>query len=114
MPDLPTHLSVAERAALGDFLARTRAFLGDDLLEARLFGSRARGEGDEESDLDVALIVTPRGRRLRREIHGLTFEAAYDHGIDLEPLVLTEEQLCDLVRRELSIGLALEREAVRL
>lgn len=114
MPDLPAHLSAAERAALAEFLARARALLGDELLEARLFGSRARGEGDEQSDLDVALIVTPRGRRLRREIHGLTFEAAYDHRVELEPLVLTEEQLRDLVRRELSIGLALEREAVPL
>lgn len=114
MAEIPSHLSVTEKRALVEFLDRVRSLLGDNLLEARLFGSRARGEGDEESDLDVALIVTPRGRRLRREIHGLTFEAAYDHGVELEPLVLTEEQLRDLVRRELSIGLALEREAVPL
>lgn len=112
--NLPAHLSAAEQGALADFLGRVRALLGDDLLEARLFGSRARGEGGEDSDLDVALIVTPRGRELRRKIHGLTFDTTYDYGVEVEPLVITEEQLRELSDRELSLGAALEREAVAL
>lgn len=110
----PAHLSATEKGALADFLGRVRALLGDDLLEARLFGSRARGEGGEDSDLDVALIVTPRGRELRREIHGLTFDTTYGFGVEVEPLVITEAQLRELADRELSIGAALEREAVPL
>lgn len=110
----PAHLSATEKEALADFLERVGELLGSELLEARLFGSRARGEGDEESDLDVALIVTPRGRELRREVHGLTFDAVYHFDVHLEPLVITEEQLRDLVQRELAIGAALEREAIRL
>jgi predicted nucleotidyltransferase len=110
----PAHLTAAEKAALADFLGQVRALLGDDLLEARLFGSRARGEGGEDSDLDVALIVTPRGRELRREIFGLTYEAAVDFAVDVEPLVITREQLRELKDRELSLGTALEREAVPL
>lgn len=114
MNAFPAHLSATEREALADFLTRAGALLGDELLEARLFGSRARGEGDEESDLDVALIVTRRGRELRRELHGLTFDGIYHFGIRVEPLVITEEQLRELVRRELSIGAALEQEAIPL
>jgi uncharacterized protein len=110
----PAHLSSTEKEALADFLGRVRALLGEELLEARLFGSRARGEGGEDSDLDVALIVTPRGRELRREIHGLTFDTTYGFGVEVEPLVITEEQLRELVDRELSIGAALEQEAVAL
>lgn len=110
----PAHLSTTEKEALADFLERARALLGSELLESRLFGSRARGEGDEESDLDVALIVTPRGRELRRDVWGLTFDAMYNFGVEVQPLVITEEQLRDLVRRELSIGAALERESVPL
>ncbi len=110
----PAHLGATESEALADFLDRARALLGDELLEARLFGSRARGGGDEASDLDVALVVTPRGRELRREVYGLTFDTAYNFGIRLEPLVITDEQLGELVRHELAIGLALEQEGVRL
>lgn len=111
---LPAHLSTTERAALADFLDRAGALLGGELLEARLFGSRARGEGDEESDLDVALIVTPDGRELRRDVYGLTFDGVYTFGVHVQPLVITEKQLRDLVRRELSIGAALEQEGIRL
>lgn len=110
----PAHLSPTETDALADFLERARALLGEELLEARLFGSRARGEGDEESDLDVALIVTPRGQDLRRDVWGLTFDSMYNFRVEVEPLVITEEQLRDLIRRELSIGAALERESVPL
>lgn len=111
---LPAHLSTTEKAALADFLERARALLGGKLLEARLFGSRARGEGDEESDLDVALIVTPGGRELRRDVYGLTFDGVYNFGVHVQPLVITQEQLRDLVRRELGIGAALEQEGIRL
>ena len=110
----PAHLSTTEKEALADFLERARALLGDELLEARLFGSRARGEGDEESDLDVALIVTPGGRELRRDVWGLTFDSMYHFRIEVQPLVITEEQLQDLIRRELSIGAVLERESLPL
>ena len=110
----PRHLSPCERAALADFVGRARALLGEELLDVRLFGSRARGEGGEGSDLDVALIVTSRGRRLRREVHGLTFDTAFDHGVEVEPLVIAEEQLRELVERELALGAILEREAIRL
>lgn len=113
-PAFPAYLSTTEKDALADFLERTRVLLGDELLEARLFGSRARGEGDHESDLDVALIVTPRGRELRRDVWGLTFDSMYNFGVEVQPLVITGEQLRDLIQRELSIGAALECESVPL
>jgi hypothetical protein len=46
---LPPTLSAAEAAAVRAFMAAARALLGGDLLDARLFGSRARGEGDAGS-----------------------------------------------------------------
>jgi hypothetical protein len=55
-----------------------------------------------------------RARELRRDVWGLTFDSMYNFGVEVEPLVITEEQLRDLVRRELSIGAALERESVPL
>ena len=58
----PATLSATETAAIREFVARVRDTLGADLKSARLFGSRARGEGHEGSDLDIALLVTPEGR----------------------------------------------------
>jgi predicted nuclease with RNAse H fold len=38
----------------------------------------------------------------------------YNFGVEVEPLVVTEEQLRELVRRELSIGRVLEQEGIPL
>jgi predicted nucleotidyltransferase len=58
---LPAALSASEVAAIRAFVDAARALLSPELLEARLFGSRARGEGHELSDIDIALVVAPGG-----------------------------------------------------
>jgi len=40
---LPSSLSPAERAALGDFVDAVRGSLGSEVLDIQLFGSKARG-----------------------------------------------------------------------
>ena len=88
---LPT-LTAAEKAALSEFMTRVRQMLGSDLKSARLFGSRARGEGHEYSDLDIALVVTPHGRARRYEVYDLAFDVGLEHHVTLAPLVIEEER----------------------
>ena len=52
-----TQLRPEERAALQDYLTRLRRRFGSRVLQVILFGSRARGEGDAESDLDVLVVA---------------------------------------------------------
>jgi hypothetical protein len=107
-------LSGAEREALERFLCRTRSLLGGDLLEARIFGSRARGEGDEDSDIDVALVVTAEGRLRRREVYGIAFDVLVETGIDVAPLVIERERLEALGRLERRLAIDLDREGIAL
>ncbi len=58
--DALTHLSSTERAALTDYTHRLREQFPQELDKVILFGSKARGDATDESDLDL-LIVT-RGR----------------------------------------------------
>lgn len=44
------------------FASRLKSAFGDDLISALLFGSFARGTGHVESDVDIALILTPEGK----------------------------------------------------
>jgi predicted nucleotidyltransferase len=87
-----------------------RSRLGAVLLEARLFGSRARGEGDEESDLDVAFIVQAGGRARRREVQDLAFDISLRTGIQLSPLVIEEPDLALLRARERLLAAELDRD----
>ena len=63
--------------------------MGDDLLSLRLFGSRVREEGTEESDLDVLVVVQKKDRYLYRRIveESLDIDLAYD--TNLAPTILT-------------------------
>jgi predicted nucleotidyltransferase len=107
-------LTPAESAAIDSFLASVRTLLGPGLLEARLFGSRARGEGTTDSDLDLALIVTPEWRQRRHEVYDLAFDVTVQHGVQVAPLLLTRATLDELRSRELRLGLDIEREGIRL
>ena len=107
-------LTPAESAAIDEFVAAVRSLLGEELREVRLFGSRARGEGTAESDIDLAVIVTSAGRARRREVYDLAFDLGLRHRVQLAPAAITETQLADLRARERRFALDLDREGTRL
>lgn len=111
---LPPTLSASETAAIREFIARARDLLGADLRSARLFGSRARGEGHEESDLDIALLVSPEGRARRHALYDLAFDVGLAHGVELAPLVLEERRFQELKDRERLIARDIEIEGIPL
>lgn len=111
---LPALLSASEAAAVREFIARAREVLGADLRSARLFGSRARGEGHEHSDLDIALLVSPEGQARRYVIYDLAFDIGLAHGVQLAPLVLEEGRFQELKDRERLIAHDIEREGIPL
>jgi predicted nucleotidyltransferase len=107
-------LSASETAALREFLAAARAMLGPGLKQARLFGSRARGQGHEHSDIDVALIVDADGRARRRALYDLAFDVGYAHGVELATLVLDERRFQELRDRERLIAHVIDTEGIPL
>ncbi|HEY3359421.1 MAG TPA: nucleotidyltransferase domain-containing protein [Polyangia bacterium] len=111
---LPAHLTPAERAAVVEFSESARRLLGAELLEARLFGSRARGDGDEDSDVDIALIVTAAGRARRYDVYDLAFDIQLRTGIDIAPSVIERARMEELRRRERLIATAIDQEGVPL
>ena len=110
----PPFLTVGERTALHEFLERLRELPQIELKSARLFGSRARGEGHEHSDLDVAIVLARDARRHRHRIHDLAFDVGFVHGVTLAPLVLDESRLAELRERELRLARVLDTEGIPL
>ena len=47
----------AQHTALNEFLAGVQALYGTTLCDIPVFGSRARGDADPDSDLDLAIIL---------------------------------------------------------
>ncbi len=57
-----TERNAAILAEARGFAAEVKRIFGDDLVSALLFGSCATGTNHAESDIDIALILTPQGK----------------------------------------------------
>jgi predicted nucleotidyltransferase len=57
-----------------------------------LFGSRARGDAEPESDMDVLVIVNRLTEKEEEYISECAWEAGFEHGIVLVPVVFTVDE----------------------
>lgn len=80
-------LSPAESAALATLKGDLETRFGDRLDGLLLFGSRARSEGTESSDLDVLVLVRGLSRDERREVIDMAYARELETGLALSPLV---------------------------
>ena len=85
-------LTEKEKEGLERFKGALQSLLGDNLLSLRLFGSRARGEETDESDLDVLIIVKEKDRALCRRIVEESLEVDLACDMNLAPTILTAEE----------------------
>jgi uncharacterized protein len=88
---------------------------GSRLREVRVFGSVARGEAREDSDVDVLVVLDRIERHAdRRLVHETAHDAGFARDLPLQALVLDERELELLRQRETGLARDLDREGVRL
>src|SRR5262245_37663898 len=85
-------LTPAEQQVLERFKAVLASLLADNLISLRLFGSRAREEGTEESDLDVLVVLREKNRVLCRRIVAEALEVDLAYDTNLAPTILSLEE----------------------
>ena len=82
-------------AAEQDVLKKLRALLATQvrLHQLILFGSRARGDADPESDMDVVVIVEePVTSAVRRQISHCAWETGFDAGIVVTTVAYSRDE----------------------
>jgi predicted nucleotidyltransferase len=90
---------------------------GRRLRSVRLFGSRARGDADVDSDADVSVVVDGLTEAERARVVDLAFDAwrhAGCRGPLISPLPWSEAELEARRRAERRIALDIDREGVLL
>jgi len=55
--------------------------LREQIMDVILFGSRARGDFQSESDYDILVLVTKKTKELRDKIDEIVWEIAWEHNV---------------------------------
>ena len=71
MPHLTVKLTTTEQKALQEFKDKVTKKFGSNLVSLKLFGSKARGDFHEESDLDVLVIIKNLSRKTKTGLSAL-------------------------------------------
>jgi uncharacterized protein len=117
-PDhLPSHLAENERTALAALLTRLHTWFENDLLRVVLFGSKARGNFDNESDLDVLIVVRLVDNtygRARQLIMDGTYDLELDHDVVFSFLIEDEQGYARMRQWNLLLNRNIEQDGIAL
>lgn len=78
-----------EKKAVREFLAAMSLAYGETIQSASLFGSKARGDWTQDSDLDIVLVVAGDDRQIRREMIHLLSEVELKYDVLLDVRVIS-------------------------
>ncbi len=77
------------------FSVQLRRLLGNDLSKVILYGSYARGDYHDNSDVDVIALVkiSPEEiEKIEESVFDLAFDIEMEHGIHISPIIKNEVQ----------------------
>lgn len=72
---------------VNNFSNETKHLLKDNLIAEYLFGSTARAENKELSDIDILIIVKQFDYKLRETLSSLSSEYSINHGLYISPIL---------------------------
>jgi predicted nucleotidyltransferase len=108
------HLTGDEKKAVAEIKERVNGLVGSRLKGLYIFGSKARGDYDPESDVDLAILVDGIDGETKRKIIDLVVDVEVKYFVVISSLVLSWKDFTDLKKRERRIALDIEGEGISL
>lgn len=108
------HLSQLENRVVKQFASELRLHFKNNLAHLRIFGSRARGEGDEESDIDMLVLLKTVDTKMKNYVWDTANDLLLETWVNISPLVMTEDDFNHLLDIERLIALDIVREGIEL
>jgi predicted nucleotidyltransferase len=109
---LPVSSLFAE--ALEELASKLRLRFGPTLVSLRLFGSVARGESHEESDVDVAVVLERLDWDARRQVIDLATDIGLERGLSISPTLFDRATWERYRAQERPLVMDIEREGIAL
>lgn len=108
------NLTAEEKKILTELKDNLRKTLAGKLAAFKLYGSKARGDYDYKSDIDVAIIVDGLTREMKNQIYDMVADIELKYLTPLSTLVVSKENFELLKKRERMIALDIEKEGISL
>lgn len=108
------NLTPNEQSAVTTFCRSLQNKWGARVRDVRVFGSRARSEGNEDSDIDILVIVDDFAGGIRRDIYATAADFLLSHEVVISPLVMAQAQYDSMKSRERMLIREIERDGVTL
>ena len=78
-------MQTTDQAIISDLKSRLPVQLGNHIKRIIVFGSRARGEGSPDSDLDIAILVDNKTVEIEKTLDDIACRVMWDH--DFKPVI---------------------------
>ncbi len=111
---LKKRLTKREMEAVCEFIEEITRKYGGEIEFVRLYGSRARGEGGEGSDIDLLICVEGWDRRYLDELSDLSFDYLLKYDVLLSPIIYSEVEWISETKARTPFIKNIEREGIDL
>lgn len=104
--------STEEKSALKNFKNFLKQILGAQLIELKLFGSKARGDDQPNSDLDVLIIVATDDWHIRDKVYDVATDVLLQMDVCISPKVISESKFVQLCKECTSFVHNVSKDAI--
>ena len=114
MSDRSRHLLPRESAAVSEYVRRLRQVLGYEPIGVWLFGSKARGDSDPESDIDLLVVLETIQSEARWCIWDLGSDISLEYDVLLNVHIVDGNRWADECKYQGTLWREIERDGVPL
>jgi len=111
---IPVKLSQNERQAIKKLLSLLQESYGEQIQQALLYGSKARGKSTSDSDIDVMLLVTDESWKLKDEIINIVADINLEYDLLIDARVISVKRWNHMANIQAGLYRTISQDAIPL
>ncbi len=111
---LKIHLDSTENKAVKEFISELKSILKNELLTAVLFGSKVRGTANEESDIDILIVLKTKNTTILNQIVNVLVDIQLKYDANISPLIYSEYEFDKNIEMSSHFIKSIEKEGIPL